>query len=84
MTTGEHAVWTYRIVHPGHPDDMATGSVPKGALNVPTEESITLEKLGTKKNPPLIASAVEFVLEGLHLKKRLNKDKVAGRYQYRG
>jgi magnesium chelatase subunit I len=43
-----------------------------------------VEKLGAKKNAPLIASAVEFVLEGLHLNKRLNKDKVAGRYQYRG
>ena len=30
------------------------------------------------------AAAVEFVLEGLHLNKRLNKDKVAGRAQYRG
>jgi magnesium chelatase subunit I len=30
------------------------------------------------------AAAVEFVLEGLHLNKRLNKDRVAGRAQYRG
>jgi len=43
-----------------------------------------IEKLGAKGSPPLTASAVEFVLEGLHLNKRLNKDKVAGRYQYRG
>jgi len=41
-------------------------------------------KLGADKSPHLVASAVEFVLEGLHLNKRLNKDKVAGRYQYRG
>jgi len=27
---------------------------------------------------------VEFVLEGLHLNKRLNKDKVAGKAHYRG
>jgi magnesium chelatase subunit I len=54
-------------------------------LNKETEGLDTaVEKLGAKKNPPLIASAVEFVLEGLHLNKRLNKDKVAGRYQYRG
>ena len=33
---------------------------------------------------PLVASAAEFILEGLHLNKRLNKDKIAGRYQYRG
>ena len=54
-------------------------------LNKETEGLDTaVEKLGAKKNGPLIASAVEFVLEGLHLNKRLNKDKVAGRYQYRG
>ncbi len=45
---------------------------------------VAIEKLGAKGNPPLTASAAEFVLEGLHLNKRLNKDKVAGRYQYRG
>jgi magnesium chelatase subunit I len=43
-----------------------------------------VEKLVGKASQPLIASAVEFVLEGLHLNKRLNKDKIAGRYQYRG
>ena len=43
-----------------------------------------IEKLGVSDSGPQIASAAEFVLEGLHLNKRLNKDKVAGRYQYRG
>jgi magnesium chelatase subunit I len=43
-----------------------------------------LEKLGARGSEPYTASAVEFVLEGLHLNKRLNKDKVGGRYQYRG
>ncbi len=43
-----------------------------------------VEKLDAKGSPSLVASAAEFVLEGLHLNKRLNKDKVAGRYQYRG
>jgi magnesium chelatase subunit I len=45
---------------------------------------VAIEKLGAKGDPQLTASAVEFVLEGLHLNKRLNKDKIAGRYQYRG
>ena len=31
----------------------------------------------------LVASAVELVFEGLHLAKRLNKDAVGGRAQYR-
>ena len=42
-----------------------------------------IEKLSVS-GPAQTASAVEFVLEGLHLNKRLNKDKVAGRAQYRG
>ncbi len=35
------------------------------------------------ESPATIASAVEFVLEGLHLSKRLNKDATAGRAVYR-
>jgi magnesium chelatase subunit I len=41
-------------------------------------------KLDVGENPALVASAVEFILEGLHLNKRLNKDRVGGRAQYRG
>ena len=41
-------------------------------------------KLKPGENPAVIASAVEFILEGLHLNKRLNKDTVGGRTQYRG
>jgi magnesium chelatase subunit I len=36
------------------------------------------------KTPPQVASAVEFIFEGLHLNKRLNKDKVGAKVQYRG
>jgi magnesium chelatase subunit I len=43
-----------------------------------------VEKLGAAGHPGLTASAVEFILEGLHLNKRLNKDKLAGKAQYRG
>ena len=43
-----------------------------------------LVKLGTQENPPAVASAVEFILEGLHLNRRLNRDKVEGTYRYRG
>ena len=39
--------------------------------------------VSTYENAEHIASAVEFVLEGLHLSKRLNKDAVGGRAQYR-
>ena len=42
-----------------------------------------LKRLGVDENPAAIASAVEFILEGLHLNRRLNRDKVEGRYRYR-
>ncbi|MCY4162606.1 MAG: magnesium chelatase [bacterium] len=35
------------------------------------------------KNPALVASGIEFVLEGLHLSKRLNKESVSGAAVYR-
>ena len=45
-----------------------------------------LKKLGIrpKKQEALFASGVEFVLEGLHLNRRLNRDRVEGKYRYRG
>ncbi len=39
--------------------------------------------VGEQASAGVIASAVELVLEGLHLSKRLNKDAVGGRSQYR-
>jgi magnesium chelatase subunit I len=41
------------------------------------------QKLGAT-DPPGIAAAVEFVLEGLHLNRKLNKDVQAGHARYRG
>jgi len=41
-----------------------------------------LSTLGAQGNPAVAASAVEFVLEGLHLSRRLNKDKAAGATRY--
>ena len=43
-----------------------------------------LSDLGVGETPAGVASAVEFVLEGLHLSKRLNKDSVGGKAVYRG
>ncbi|HKY74960.1 MAG TPA: magnesium chelatase, partial [Acidimicrobiia bacterium] len=43
----------------------------------------TLGDLEVGEAPAEVASAVEFVLEGLHLSKRLNKDAQAGRATYR-
>jgi len=43
-----------------------------------------VQKAGADGSPPETAAAVEFIFEGLHLNKRLNKDKVGGKIQYRG
>src|SRR5213080_888516 len=45
--------------------------------------SKAVDKLNGRGSPASIASAVEFVLEGLHLNRRLNKDEVKGRTRYR-
>ncbi len=42
------------------------------------------QRLGAGHEPAAVASAVEFVLEGLHLSKKLNKDVQAGQARYRG
>ena len=39
--------------------------------------------LGTFESPGLMAAATEFVLEGLHLHQKLNKDREGGRFTYR-
>jgi magnesium chelatase subunit I len=43
-----------------------------------------LADLGVGESPAGIASGIEFVLEGLHLTKRLNKDALGSRATYRG
>jgi magnesium chelatase subunit I len=42
-----------------------------------------IKQLGASVSPAATASAVEFVLEGLHLNRRLNKDRVGGGARYR-
>jgi magnesium chelatase subunit I len=42
-----------------------------------------VSKLGAQGDPPAIASATEFILEGLHLNRKLNKDRTEGRARYR-
>jgi magnesium chelatase subunit I len=45
--------------------------------------TVALKKLGLPDRPEVRASVIEFLLEGLHLNKRLNKDEVEGRAVYR-
>jgi magnesium chelatase subunit I len=44
----------------------------------------TVARLGVTDSPASAASAIEFVLEGLHLNRRLNKDRTAAGGRYRG
>ncbi|MCI0440409.1 MAG: magnesium chelatase [Chloroflexi bacterium] len=43
-----------------------------------------IKRIEPSENPAAVASAVEFILEGLHLNRRLNRDLVEGKYLYRG
>jgi magnesium chelatase subunit I len=51
------------------------------ALDAPVQELLAGEP--DAESPAVIASAIELVLEGLHLSKRLNKEAAGGRAQYR-
>jgi magnesium chelatase subunit I len=69
------------IVHAG--EDVSSADYAEllsrlGALREP------VRTLTDDESPAAVASAVEFVLEGLHLSKRLNKDAVGARATYRG
>jgi magnesium chelatase subunit I len=69
------------VVHTG--EDIASAEYAKLLSDLPGLRA-TLTDLGVGETPAGVASAVEFVLEGLHLSKRLNKDAVGGRAAYRG
>src|SRR6202165_1097907 len=47
------------------------------------ELATALKRLGLPDRPEVRASVIEFILEGLHLNKRLNKDEIEGRAIYR-
>ncbi|MBP1684568.1 MAG: magnesium chelatase subunit ChlI [Deltaproteobacteria bacterium] len=42
-----------------------------------------IRTLGAIESPGFIAAATEFILEGLHLHQKLNKDREGGRYRFR-
>ena len=42
-----------------------------------------VDKLGANGRPELVASATEFILEGLHLSRRLNRDQLEDGFRYR-
>jgi magnesium chelatase subunit I len=53
-------------------------------LNKLGDISDTFRILGVSGESPEVAATVEFIMEGLHLSRRLNRDVVDGRYRYSG
>jgi magnesium chelatase subunit I len=68
------------VVHTG--EDVPAAEYAALLQQMPALRDV-LADLGVGESPAAVASAVEFVFEGLHLSKRLNKDAVGGRALYR-
>jgi magnesium chelatase subunit I len=69
------------VVHTG--DDIRSGDYVDLLNRMPALRQPVVALAGSE-TPAALASAVEFVLEGLHLSKRLNKDAVGTKATYRG
>jgi len=79
------AVVTAFDAHPGVVqvgDDVASTAYGELLVALPPLRAPVME-LASSESPAAVASAAEFVLEGLHLSKRLNKESVGGRAIYR-
>ena len=70
------------IAHTG--EDVTVGQLGRARRHVPALRTPVLHLTGGDESPAAVAAAVEFVLEGLHLSKRLNKDASGNRATYRG
>jgi magnesium chelatase subunit I len=63
-------------------DRMPAAEYREGVQKIPgLREAVA--RLGPFESPGLMAAAIEFVLEGLHLHQKLNKDRDGGRWAYR-
>ena len=67
---------------------METGSEKPSKVYIEMLEQIeglseAVDRLGAERRPELVASATEFILEGLHLNRRLNRDQVEKVFRYR-
>jgi magnesium chelatase subunit I len=69
------------IAHTG--DDLASTDYLELLAQVPSLEPPTRRIAGDEASPAEMASALEFLLEGMHLTKRLNKDASGARALYR-
>ena len=65
-------------------DDLPASSYAETLSAIPALSAPVLKLTGGSEDPGVVASAVEFILEGLHLTKRLNKEASGARAIYRG
>ncbi len=70
------------VAHTG--EDIGSADEARLVEQVPALRAAVVSLTGGDESPAALASAVEFVLEGLHLSKRLNKDASGARATYRG
>jgi magnesium chelatase subunit I len=70
------------VVHAG--DDLPASAYAETLTQLPALSGPVLALAGGSEDPGVVASAVEFLLEGLHLTKRLNKEAAGARATYRG
>ena len=71
---------TGSVVHAG--DDVASSKLAQVVADIPALRQPALALAGSE-SPAALAAAVELILEGLHLTKRLNKDSAGSRATYR-
>ncbi len=64
-------------------EDLSAATEAELVGRIPTLKATVLGLTDGDESSGAVASAVEFVLEGLHLSKRLNKDAAGGRASYR-
>jgi magnesium chelatase subunit I len=76
------AFTTDTVVHAG--DDLPASAYATTLTQMPALSAPVLALTGGSEDPGVVASAVEFLLEGLHLTKRLNKEAAGSRATYRG
>jgi magnesium chelatase subunit I len=69
------------VVHTG--EDVTSAELGKLVTQVPSIKATVVGLTDGDESPAAVASAVEFILEGLHLSKRLNKDVAGTKATYR-
>ena len=70
------------IVHTG--EDVSSADEAALVTQIPAVKATVIGLTSGDESPAAVASAVEFLLEGLHLSKRLNKEAAGTRATYRG